>query len=209
MCCLQRIDRIQIQLIQHVEDTVCPKRDTDTRNAIHAKYTGQVVISSATGDTSYLNIQGFNFEDGTGIIVQTASQRQVEFQFRMHRQLVDTVENEGHFFDTLHGYFRGSQLFFQDGQFFSIATRQHDDRLQAGNRLFGKTFGTQFFVYIIQTDLIQFVDSHCYINNLIRFTDNFGNTRQYLTVVHFDANTDTETVEHLIHDLDQFHFINQ
>ena len=127
----------------------------------------------------------------------------------MHRQLVDTVEDEGHFFDTLHGYFGSCQLFFQDGQFFTIATRQHDDRLQTGNRLFGKAFGTQLFIYIIQADLIQFIDSHCYINNLIRFTDNFGNTRQYLTVVHLDANADTETVEHLIHNLNQFHFVNQ
>ena len=127
----------------------------------------------------------------------------------MHRQQIDTVEDEGHFFYAFHSDLGCCQLFFQDGQFFTVATCQHNNRLQAGYSLFGQAFAAKFFIHIVEADLIQFIDGDSYIDDLIRFANDLGNTGQNLTVIHLDANTDTETVEHLIHDLDQFHFIDQ
>ena len=49
-------------------------------HTVHTKHTGQIVIASPPRDTSDLDIQRFHFEDSTRIVVQTACQRQVQFQ---------------------------------------------------------------------------------------------------------------------------------
>ena len=60
-----------------------------------------------------------------------------------------------------------------------------------------------------QSYLVQLIDSHRDINNLISLTNNLCDTCQDLTVVHLDAHTDAKTVIHLIHNLEQFYLADQ
>ena len=67
----------------------------------------------------------------------------------------------------------------------------------------------QFGIYIVQTDFIQLIYGNSDIDNLIRFTDNLGNTGKNLAVIDFNAHTDVETAEYSIDNLHQFDFVQQ
>ena len=47
--CLQRISRIKIQLVQHIEDTVSTKRDAHAGHTIQAKHASQVIVATSSG----------------------------------------------------------------------------------------------------------------------------------------------------------------
>ena len=60
---VHRFFRIQIQLIQHIKNTVGSERDTYTRHTIHTKDTGQIIITATTTDAANLHIQGLHFKN--------------------------------------------------------------------------------------------------------------------------------------------------
>ena len=94
-------------------------------------------------------------------------------------------------------------------QFLGVRTFELDDRLQLGNLVFRQAFLTQFCIHVLQADLVEFVDGYGNIYQQFRSTDHFGDAGQNLAVVHLDSHTDTETVEYLINNLNEFHFVQQ
>ena len=67
----------------------------------------------------------------------------------------------------------------------------------------------QLCVDIVETDFVEFVDSHRDVNDFIRLTDDFCYAGKNLAVVDFDAYTDAETGEYGIDNLHKLHFVNQ
>jgi hypothetical protein len=63
---------------KHVVDTVGTERNAYTGQAGHTEDAREVVVAATTGDTPHRRIQGLHLEDGAGVIVQAAGQRQVE-----------------------------------------------------------------------------------------------------------------------------------
>ena len=81
--------------------------------------------------------------------------------------------------------------------------------MQFGDSLVTDAFLFQLGIDIVQTYLIQLINGHSNINNLVRLTDDFGNATQYLTVVNLDTNTDAEAGKYRIDNLHQLHLIQQ
>ena len=71
------------------------------------------------------------------------------------------------------------------------------------------SIGSQFGIHVIYAYLIEFVDSHSDVDYLVGLANDFGNARENLPVVDFDGYPDTKTGEHRIHNLHQFHLIEQ
>ena len=93
------------------------------------------------------------------------------------------IQNILQFRNTLQTGIRIDKNIFQSSQFLTIWSLQQNNRLQHGHRLFRYTFFPQLFVDLLQTDFVEFIDCNGYIDNLFRFSDDFGNTAQYLAII--------------------------
>ena len=78
MCGRLQCGREEVQFGQHIVDAIRAEGDADAGDVRQAEDARQVVVATATGDGTDLCVQGFNFEDGTGVVVQTASQTKVQ-----------------------------------------------------------------------------------------------------------------------------------
>ena len=79
----------------------------------------------------------------------------------------------------------------------------------SGHGLFADAVGRQFGVHVVQPYLVQFVDGHGDVHNLVGRSDHFGNAGENLAVVQLDAHADAEFGEHGVHNLHQFHLVEQ
>ena len=111
--------------------------------------------------------------------------------------------------DALQAGLTGSKHLGDGLELLLVSTLEHDDRLQLLNLLVGETILTQFGIHIVDTNLIELIDSHGDIHDLIGSTDHLGDTSQDLAVVDLDLHTHTETGEHGVDDLHQFHLVEQ
>ena len=207
MCTVHSFLRIKVKLIQYIEDTIGSKRDTYTGNTSHTEYTGQIVIATATCDTSDLHIQGFHFKDSASIVVQSAGKRQIQFQFIFQTENRQSFQDKLAFFHTLLTDLTTRKHFFQSSQFFFIRTIQQNNRLQFGNSFITDTFFLQFCIHIVQTYFIQFINGYCDIHYFISLTNNLSDTSQNLTVINLNTNPDTQTGKDRINNLHQLYFI--
>ena len=94
-------------------------------------------------------------------------------------------------------------------QFLGVRAAEVQDRLQGVHCLLWQAFLQQFFVYIVNTYLVQFVYGYGYINNAFGLTNHFGYTCKDLSVVNVQRNADTEAAIHLLHNLNELHFAEQ
>ena len=62
-------------------------------------------------------------------------------------------------------------------------------------------------LHVIQTDLLQLVDSNGDIHHLVGVTDSLGNTVENLTVVHLQHNANTELTKYSLDNLNELHLI--
>ncbi len=156
-----------------------------------------------------MHIKRLYFEDGTGIVIQATGQCQIQFDFILQAEAFQGRKDEFTLFHTLQSCFTCSKDFFQGSEFLFITAVQQNDGLQFGNSLVADTFLLQLGVDIVQTYLIQLIDGHGNIHNLVRLTDDFGNAAQYLAIVNLDTDTDAEAGEYRVYNLHQFHFVQQ
>ena len=199
--------RIEVKLVQHVEDAVGTKRDAHTAQSWHTEDARQVVVAATTRDGANLHVQCLHLEDGTRIIVQAASQRQVQFNLVVQaRQFREDILRLLH---TLQAHFALPEHLLHRRQFLPIRAAQVDDWLQLLNRLRRDAILRQFSVHRLQANLVQFVNRHCDVHNLVRLTNHSRNTRQNLTVVDFDAHTHAKPREHGVHNFHQLHLVQQ
>ena len=189
---VDRLARIEVELVQHVEDAVGTKRDTYTAHTAQTEYAGQVIVATAASDAANLYVECFDLEDGAGIVVQTAGQSQIQLNlvFQLHR--LEGVQNECALLHALQACFTCSQHLLQCSQFLIVAATQQNDGLQFGNRFVAYSFVAQFGVNMLQTNLVQFIDSHGDIHNLLRLANDFSDASQNLAVIDFDADPDAE-----------------
>ena len=78
---------IEVKTVEHVVDAVSTKRDAYAAQARHAEDSCEVVITSATRNAANGIVESFNLEDGTGIIVETAGESEVELNLVVERAL--------------------------------------------------------------------------------------------------------------------------
>ena len=93
-----RAFRVQLQVVQHIIDTVCPERNPDTRYALHPENPGQIVVTAASADAAHRHIQGLDLEDGPCIIVQSPRQAQIQFMRHGHLHFFEQAEQSLQFF---------------------------------------------------------------------------------------------------------------
>ena len=119
------------------------------------------------------------------------------------------LEHEGYFLNALQSRLAFSKHAAHGFELFLVASREGDDGLQFFHGLFAEADGTQFVVDFVEANLVELVDGHRDVDNLVGFTDDFGNARKDFSVIDFDADANAETSEHLIDNLHQFNFIQE
>ena len=73
----------------------------------------------------------------------------------------------------------------------------------------GESCGSEFFVDLVETDLIEFVDGHGDVDNLVGRTDHFGNAGEDFAVVDLDGDTNAEAGEDFVDNLHEFDLIEE
>ena len=63
-----------VQTDQYVIDTVRSEGYADSRSVAEAEDAGEVIVAASSADASYGEVQGLDFEDGSGVIVKAAGQ---------------------------------------------------------------------------------------------------------------------------------------
>ena len=75
--------------------------------------------------------------------------------------------------------------------------------------IFGNAVCTKFVIHLVNANLVKFVDSNSYINNLVCLPYHLSNAGKDFTVVDFYCDTDAETGENSVDNLHQLHFVEQ
>ena len=207
--CIDSFLWIKVEGIQNIVDAVCTKRDADTAQSWKTEDARQVVISTTTSDATHRCVQGFDLEDCTSVVVQTTCQRQVELDLILQAHGFQGIEDKFSFLYALQSGFRSLKNLGDNGKFFLVASRQRDNRLQLLDGFLANAIRTQFLIDIFQTNLVELVNGHGNVHDLVCLTDNLGDTCQNLAVVDFDANSHTELREDGIDNLHQFDLIQQ
>ena len=91
---------IEVQLVEHVVDTVGTETDAHTTQARHAEDACKVVIAAATCDAAYLHIQSLHLEDAARVVVQATCQGEVQFDGVVKR--ADVLQDREHELHLLH-----------------------------------------------------------------------------------------------------------
>ena len=90
-----------------------------------------------------------------------------------------------------------------------VAAGEGDDGLKFGDLFVGKAGGGEFFVDLVETDLVEFVDGHGDVDNLVGRTDHFGNAGEDFAVVDLDGDANTEAGEDFVDNLHEFDLIEE
>ena len=94
-------------------------------------------------------------------------------------------------------------------QFLRVAAAQLHNRLYLLHRLCRESALQQFFVHIVQAYLVQLINRHGDIYQLVRLPDHFGYSGKYLAVVDMQANADAEAAIHFFHNLYELPFASE
>ena len=211
--------RIEVQLGEHIVYAVCAEGDTHTRHVWHAEDTREVIVASATRNTTHLHIQGFHLEDSTCVVVQAARKAEIQLhlqatwivgsQIPILRACRVEREDRAQFLDTFQSHFATREYLLQLVKFLGVSTAEMQDWLQGIDSLLWQPFVEQLFVHIVDTNLVQFVDSYGDINDALGLTDDFGYACEYLAVVDMQRNANTETAIDLCYYLNKLHLAEQ
>ena len=172
---IDRLLGIEIKLVEHVENAVCSKRDAYTTETWHAEDTCEVIVSATTRDGAYLHIEGLHFENGTRVVVQTTSQRQVEFNGVV--QSVKFGKDVFHLLHTLQTHFGVFEHLPHGGEFLVIRTAEADDRLQLVDGFCWDAHFGEFGIDSIKTNLVQLINGDGDVHYLVSLSYEFGNAR--------------------------------
>ena len=183
LCAGGDVFRHQAKFFHHIINAVYAKGDTNAGNAIHAKQTGEVIISSATTDAAHLNTNGFHFKNSSGIIIQSPGEGEICFQ----QARVERVE-VSKFFNAFGAFGVLAEKRFCAAQFFFFGSADLEVLFDGFYLCCGKTFGQQFFFHFIHADLIQFIDGHCDIYHIGRTAAKVGERGEDLSVIDPDTN---------------------
>ena len=90
-----------------------------------------------------------------------------------------------------------------------VAAGKGDDGLKFGDLFVGEPCGGEFFVDLVETDLVEFVDSYGDVDNLVGRADHFGNAGEDFAVVDLDGDANTEAGEDFVDNLHEFDLIEE
>ncbi len=127
----------------------------------------------------------------------------------MNIQGFEVVEHGGQFFDAFQTDRAVFQYLPEFRQFGFVVALQVQDGLEFGYRLLANAFVPQFRIDVVQTDFVHLVDGNGDIRQLFRVSDVLGDARQDFPVIEQQTHTDIQTAVHFVHDLNQFHFVQQ
>ena len=202
------VGRIELELVEHVVDAVGTEGDAHTGKTGETEDAGKVVVTTTAGDAADLDIEGFDFEDAAGVVVEAAGEGEIEFE-RVAEAVAKGFEHEGHFVATAQTDFAFGQYAAHGVELLGVGAGEGDDGLEACDLFVGKTGGGEFFVDLVETDLVEFVDGHGDVDNLIGRTDHFGNAGEDFAVVDLDGDTDAEAGEDFVDNLHEFDLIEE
>ena len=81
--------------------------------------------------------------------------------------------------------------------------------MQLGHSLLRKPLLHQFGIHLVEPHLVEFVDGHSNVDNLLGSPYPLGYTAQYLTVVQLDGYPYAQTGEYLVDHLDELYLVQQ
>ena len=73
----QRVFGIEIKLVQDIVNAICAEGDPDAGKAGHTEDACQVVVPTAARNASDLRIEGLDFENGSGVVIEAARQCEI------------------------------------------------------------------------------------------------------------------------------------
>ena len=209
MCGINCLFGIEVKCIQNIINSVCTKRDTDTTQARHAEDTCKIIVTTTTCDTSHWCIKCFHLKDSSRIVVESTGQCQIELYFVVQSCNLQSIKDELRFFNTFLSYIRTFKHFSNGIEFILIRSFQRNDRLKLLYSLVTDTISLQLCIDIIETYFVEFINSDCYINDLVSFSDNLSNARKYLSVINLYLNSYTEFRKDSVNNLHQFNLVQQ
>ena len=99
----------QVERGHDVIDAVGAEADTHATETGSAEYAREVVVASAAGDTAYGRIQRLDFDDGAGVVVEAASQRDIQVESSAQSEVTRPVDDRAQFLDALGAGFAADQ----------------------------------------------------------------------------------------------------
>ena len=165
--------RVEIELVEDIEDAVCTKGDTHTRKPWHSEDAREVVVASSTCDGTNLHVERLHFEDGTCVVVESTSQGEVEFDFIIEGS--EFAEDKLQFIDTLQSHFAVLEHLAHGGNLLGIGTAQLNDRLKTLDGFSCDASLFQLGIHVVESNLVELVDSNGDINDLVGLTNHLGN----------------------------------
>ena len=202
------VGRVELKLVEHIVDAVSTEGDAHTGKTGKTEDAGKVVVTTTAGDAADLDIEGFDFEDAAGVVVEAAGEGEIEVD-GVVEAVAEGFEHEGHFVATAQTDFAFGQYAAHGVELLGVAAGEGDDGLKFGDLFVGKAGGGEFFVDLVETDLIEFVDGHGDVDNLVGRTDHFGNAGEDFAVVDLDGDANTEAGEDFVDNLHEFDLIEE
>ena len=99
--------RIEFKLIKHIVDAVGTKRDAHARKSGKTEDAREVVVATTARDRTDFYVESFHLKDATGVVVQTTSKGEVEFEDILQR-ITQCIEHKLEFIATLQAHFARS-----------------------------------------------------------------------------------------------------
>ena len=81
--------------------------------------------------------------------------------------------------------------------------------MQRFHLLSRQTGSQQFFVDLVETNFVEFIDSHGDIHDFVGSSEYFCNTGEEFAVIDFNCNADAKAREHFVNDLHQFDLVEK
>ena len=161
-----------------------------------------------------MNVEGFNLEDSSCVVVQSAGQREVQLQFIVQRTLgcvegTDGVEDEAHLLNALHACLRVTEHLCYGIKLLRVAALKLDDGLQFLYGLLRDAVLAQFFVDGLKAYLVKLVDGNGDIHYLVGLANGLCYAGKNLAVVDFYLNPYAEPGEDGVGNLHEIHLVEQ
>ncbi len=162
-----------------------------------------------------MKVRCLHFKNGPGVVIKSPRKREIDFdrtgnagRFNESEQLVQFIQarEPGPRHDA--GGAAPVHQHAHRAQFFSRRSLEQKNGLDHPDSLFGQSFLPHFRLYLLETDLVQLVDRHRDVYDLVRKAADLCQTGQHLAVVDLNEYPNSQQAEHPIHDLHEFQFID-
>ena len=168
---------IEVEGVEHVVDAVCTKGDAHTRESRHAEDASEVVVASAARDAAHWRVEGLDFKNGARVVVEASRQGEVQLNLVVESHLLECGEDESQLLYAFESDFRILERLLHGGELVLVCAGEGDDGLELLDGLGADAVGSQLLVDIVDAYLVQLVDGHSDVHNLVGLANHLSDAR--------------------------------